>query len=172
MSKVRNIAFIGLMTAIMCILSPIVIPIGTGVGVTLGVLIIILMTYMFGIGKAFICYGIYLLIGIVGLPVFSGFQGGIGAFLGPSGGFIVGYAFIILSLGLLLRIKENRAFIIIGSIPGLIGCYLLGSLWYMYVADVTFWQSVMICVVPFVAFDGLKIVLVCMIGPSCKKRVK
>lgn len=172
MSKVKNLAYIGLMSAIMCILSPITIPLSGGVGVTLGIFVIMFMTYVMGMGRTLICYGIYLLLGIVGLPVFAGFQGGVGALLGPTGGFLVGYVAVIVSEGLMLKIKEKRLFLVIGSVIGLLLCYILGCLWYMRIMDVNFVGALWMCVIPFVAFDGIKVAMVCVIGPSCKNRVK
>ena len=172
MSKVKNLAYIGLMSAIMCILSPITIPLGGGVGITPGIFVILFMTYVMGMGRTLICYGIYLLLGIVGLPVFAGFQGGLGVLLGPTGGFLVGYVTVIVSVGLMLKIKEKRLFLVLGSVIGLLLCYLLGCLWYMYVMDVNFVSALWMCVIPFVAFDGIKVAMVCVIGPPCKKRVK
>lgn len=172
MSKVKNLAYIGLMAAIMCVLSPITIPLGGGVGITLGIFVILFMTYVLGMGRALIAYGIYLLVGLVGLPVFAGFQGGIGVLLGPTGGFLVGYIAVIVSVGLMLKIKEKRLFMVLGSIIGLLFCYLLGSLWYMYVMKVDFAGALWMCVIPFVAFDGIKVAAVCVIGPPCKNRVK
>lgn len=172
MSKVKNLAYIGLMAAIMCILSPITIPLGGGVGITLGIFVILFMTYVIGMGRALIAYGIYLLVGLVGLPVFAGFQGGIGAFAGPTGGFLVGYIPVIISVGLMLKIKENRLFLVLGSMIGLLMCYILGCLWYMHVMNVDFVGALWICVIPFVVFDAIKIAMVCVIGPPCKKRVK
>ena len=172
MSKVKNLAYIGLMSAIMCILSPITIPLSGGVGVTLGIFVIMFMTYVMGMGRTLICYGIYLLLGIVGLPVFAGFQGGVGALLGPTGGFLVGYVAVIVSEGLMLKIKEKRLFLVIGSVIGLLLCYILGCLWYMRIMDVNFVGALWMCVIPFVAFDGMKVAMVCVIGPPCKKRVK
>ena len=172
MSKVKNLAYIGLMSAIMCILSPITIPLSGGVGVTLGIFVIMFMTYVMGMGRTLICYGIYLLLGIVGLPVFAGFQGGVGAILGPTGGFLVGYVAVIVSVGLMLKIKEKRLFLVIGSVIGLLLCYILGCLWYMRIMDVNFVGALWMCVIPFVAFDGIKVAMVCVIGPPCKKRVK
>lgn len=172
MSKVKNLAYIGLMSAIMCILSPITIPLGGGVGITLGIFVILFMTYVIGMGRALVCYGIYLLLGAVGLPVFAGFHGGIGTLLGPSGGFLVGYVAVIVCVGLMLKIKENRLFLVLGSMIGLLMCYILGCFWYMHVMKVDFVGALWMCVIPFVAFDGIKVALVCVIGPPCKKRVK
>lgn len=172
MSKVKNLAYIGLMSAIMCILSPITIPLSGGVGITLGIFVIMFMTYVMGMGRTLICYGIYLLLGIVGLPVFAGFQGGIGVILGPTGGFLVGYVAVVVSVGLMLKIKEKRLFLVIGSVIGLLLCYLSGCLWYMHIMDVNFVGALWMCVIPFVAFDAIKVAMVCVVGPPCKKRVK
>ena len=83
-------AVTALMTAVTCILAPLSIPIGP-VPISLTNFAIYLSLYLLDWKKGTISYILYLLLGLVGLPVFSGFTGGIGKLAGPTGGYIIGF---------------------------------------------------------------------------------
>ena len=85
---IRQMAMIGVMTAVTCIAAPFSIPIPVSpVPLSLTTFILYLSVYILGTRNAFISYVIYLLLGLVGLPVFSGFSGGFAKLAGPTGGF-------------------------------------------------------------------------------------
>lgn len=172
-NKVKNLAMTGMFTALLCVLSPVTIPFPGGIGVTLSVFIILLITYVAGMKRALLCCVLYLLIGAVGLPVFAGFQGGLGCITGPTGGYLAGYPAMVMVAGLFIKIgKDRKAFMITGNCMGVLVCYILGNLWYMYTMNAGFCQALAVCVLPFVVFDIIKIVLVCIIGPIIKKHIK
>ena len=83
-------AVTALMTAVTCILAPLSIPIGP-VPISLTNFAIYLSLYLLDWKKGTVSYILYLLLGLVGLPVFSGFTGGIGKLAGPTGGYIIGF---------------------------------------------------------------------------------
>ena len=89
-SKTYEITITALMTAVTCILAPMSIPIGP-VPISFTNLAIYLSLYLLGWKRGTISYLIYLLIGLVGLPVFSGFTGGPAKLAGPTGGYIIGF---------------------------------------------------------------------------------
>ena len=96
---------------------------------------------------------LYLLLGIVGLPVFSGFRGGAGALLDATGGFLWGFFLGALIYWLLERL---------GKLPAMIAaqamCYLCGCLWFCrYAGDTGFWGAFIICVLPYLIPDGIKL---------------
>ena len=97
---------------------------------------------------------VYLLLGLAGLPVFSGFRGGLGAFLDPTGGFLMG-----LLLGALVYWAVEKA----GRLPGLLlflaACYGCGTVWYMHYTGGALAAVLMQAVVPYLIPDGLKMVL-------------
>ena len=96
---------------------------------------------------------IYLLLGTAGLPVFSGFRGGIGALVGVTGGFLWG--FVLTGLGYWAFEKLCKP---IGVFTGLFLCYGCGCLWYsVYMGNVGVAAAVVQCVVPYVVPDILKI---------------
>ena len=91
---IRQMAMIGVMTAVTCIAAPFSIPIPVSpVPLSLTTFILYLSVYILGTRNAFISYVIYLLLGLVGLPVFSGFSGGFAKLAGPTGGYLIGFLF-------------------------------------------------------------------------------
>ena len=89
-SNTYAMTMIALMTAVTCILAPLSIPIGP-VPISLTNFAIYLSLYLLDWKKGTISYFIYLLLGFAGLPVFSGFTGGVAKLAGPTGGYIVGF---------------------------------------------------------------------------------
>jgi biotin transport system substrate-specific component len=107
----------------------------------------------------------YISLGLVGVPVLSGFKGGISAFAGASGGFIIGLAFSALIISLFSHCYSEKKYLhLTVMFLSLFVCYLCGVLWYMFVfnysVNVSFIDCLLICVIPFVVPDILKIFLV------------
>ncbi|MBO5136701.1 MAG: biotin transporter BioY [Clostridia bacterium] len=106
----------------------------------------------------------YLLLGIVGLPVFAGFKGGLGVIFGPTGGFLLSYIAVAVIIGFFaLRGKA-----VWGIVLGLLICYIKGTLWFMIVMRVSFIQALSVAVLPFVVPDIIK----CILGYYIGKRIK
>ena len=103
---------------------------------------------------------LYILLGAVGLPVFSGFAGGIGHLAGPTGGYIIGFiaSGVIFCLGEKLSQKGALVHYALQLIC-LIACYALGTVWFCHVTGTAFMAALSICVLPFVIPDILKIAL-------------
>lgn len=104
--------------------------------------------------------GLYLALGAVGMPVFSGFQGGVGVLLGVTGGYLWGF----LLAGLVywaLQGLSRRA----GMALGLMACYLCGTLWFgFWTGGAGIWVAILRCVVPYVLPDLGKLVLADVLG--------
>ena len=168
--KTYNIILCGMMAAILCVLAPMSIP--TTIPITLGTFVIFIMTYILTYKYAFISCMIYILLGIIGLPVFSGYQGGIGKVIGPTGGYIAGYLFIALICGYINnRYHTNKVLQIIGMTMSVVICYVLGTLWFSYQQGMGIYESFIICVVPFIIGDILKIVVALVVGNVLRKRL-
>ena len=107
----------------------------------------------------------YIALGLIGVPVFSGFGNGISALMGASGGFIIGFFISALLISLFSDCySEKRAFHLVIMLASLVICYLCGTLWYAFVFNYSvhtpLLDSLMICVLPFIIPDALKIFLV------------
>ena len=166
-------AMIGVMTAVTCIAAPFSIPIPVSpVPLSLTTFILYLSVYILGTRNAFISYVIYLLLGLVGLPVFSGFTGGPAKLAGPTGGYIIGFIVMAVIAGLVIDNCHKPWIQLIGMIVGTIVCYLFGTIWFCIVADYTFKAALAVCVIPFIPADLIKMIIAMIIGPMIKKRIR
>ena len=140
-SKTYEITMTALMAAVTCILAPLSIPIGP-VPISVTNLAIYLSLYLLGWKRGTISYLIYLLLGLVGLPVFSGFTGGPAKLAGPTGGYIIGFIVMAIIAGLVIDNCHKPWIQLIGMIVGTIVCYLV------------------------------KMIIAMIIGPMIKKRIR
>lgn len=170
-SNIQILSLIAVMSAVMCIIGPIVIPIGV-VPISLTNFVIYLTVIMLGCKKGTISYLIYMLIGLVGAPVFSGFSGGVGKLLGPTGGYLIGFIFIGLIAGFFAdRFKGNIYMYFIGITLSNIVNYIFGSVWLAYQANLSIKAALMTGVVPFIVPDLVKAVIAILIGMIIKKQL-
>lgn len=110
---------------------------------------------------------IYLLLGAVGVPVFSGFQGGIHPLLGPTGGFLWGFALAGLVYWALEPIFSGA------MVPGILACYGCGCGWFLvYAPETGLWAAVLQCVVPYLVPDVIKLMLARRIGCRLRRQLK
>lgn len=170
---IMNIAVMGLMTAFLCVISPFSIQLPGQVPVSLALAVIYLTVYLLGGVRGTACCALYLLIGLIGLPVFSGFGSGIGKLAGPTGGYLIGYLFTAALCGLSLWAGRGKIWVyIIGMAAGCAAAYLFGSVWFMYSMETTMKYTLGVCVYPFIPFDIAKIAAVAVLGPLLKKLLR
>jgi len=109
----------------------------------------------------------YLLLGFVGLPVFSGFRGGAAAFLEPTGGFLWGFLLAALAYWLLEGLGKLPA-----MIASLLVCYGCGCWWFSaYAGNAGLWTAVLTCVVPYLIPDALKLWLAYSVSIRLQKYI-
>ena len=125
--------------------------------------------------RGFYSVAVYILMGLVGIPVFSGFTGGAGVFLGPTGGFIIGFAVAALFYRLVSSLFEDKLLVrVVLMFSGLLLCYALGTVWYAFVFASGeaggFVSALTVCVVPFVIPDILKGAAAAVLSRSLEKR--
>ena len=158
-SLVRSICQIGMFTALMCVLSPLSIPIGP-VPITLATLVLYIIGAVFDWKIACLIVASYLLLGTVGLPVFSSFQGGFQVILGPTGGFLIGYLPCVFLESFFLKKRANQKwFYPLLMIIGTIVLYSIGTIWLVIYSNYEVSKALMVAVVPFLLGDTLKIAL-------------
>lgn len=166
-----QIVFIGIMAAVICILGPLSIPIGI-VPISLTNFAIYFVLYILGMKKGTISYFIYLLIGLVGVPVFSGFSGGPSKLLGPTGGYIIGFIFMALIAGFFIdRFNSKKYLCIIGMILGTAVCYLFGTVWLAFQANMSISAALAVGVIPFIPADLIKILIAAFLAPQISKQL-
>lgn len=120
---------------------------------------------------------VYILLGTVGLPVFAGFSGGLGAVLGSTGGYIIGFLGSALTMWGMEKLWGSKAWVQISSmVVGLLVCYIIGTVWFMVVytgtnGPVELMTVLSWCVIPFIPFDLLKIALAFIITNRLRRYV-
>lgn len=116
---------------------------------------------------------VYLLMGLVGLPVFVGFQGGAGVLFGRTGGYIIGYVASAYLTALLME-KWGRAWwqSALFMAAGVLACYALGTVWYMALTRSPLWLSLSYCVFPFLPGDAVKIALAVALAGRLEKPLR
>lgn len=172
--KTKTMVIICVMAAVTCILGPLslAIPISP-VPISLTNLAVYFAIYVLGMKRGTISYLIYLLIGLIGLPVFSSFSGGPGKLFGPTGGYLIGFIFMALICGFFIEKWESRWYMhFIGMVLGTAVCYLFGTVWLAYQAHMGFAAALGAGVIPFIPGDLAKIIIALIAGPVIRKRLK
>ena len=168
----KTMTLIAVMTALTCVLAPLSIPIGP-VPISLTNLAIYFGLYILGMKLETVSYIVYLLIGFVGVPVFSGFTGGAGKLLGPTGGYLIGFIPMAIIAGLLIDKSDGKTVpSVIGMIIGTAVCYALGTAWFTVQADYEVIPALALCVFPFLPGDAAKIAIAAFFGPQIKKALR
>ena len=170
-TKTKELTLTALMTAIICVLGPLSVPLPfSPVPISLTMIGIYLAVYAVGMWRGTVAFIVYLLLGLVGLPVFSGFTGGPGKLLGPTGGYLIGFIFTALISGFFIgRFWRKYLLSAVGMILGIAVAYVFGTVWLAYSAGMTFSQALAAGVIPYVGFDLIKIVVLMLVGPEVRK---
>ena len=170
-TNTRQLTLVGVMAAVTCILGPLSLPIGI-IPISLTNLVIYFAVYVLGRKRATLSYIVYLFIGLIGLPVFSGFSGGFTKLFGPTGGYLIGFIFMAFISGIFIDKFSNKIYIcFLGMILGTIATYIFGTAWLAYQAHLTFNAALAVGVLPFIPGDLVKMVIASFIGPQIRKRL-
>ena len=162
----KRMALIGVMTAVTCILGPLSIPLPfSPVPISFTNLAIYLKACT-------ISYLIYMLLGMVGIPVFSGFTAGVGKLAGPTGGYLVGFILMALIVGFFVdHFPGKVALHIVGMVLGLAICYIFGTVWLAGQLNMTFVAGLGVGVIPYLPGDAVKIIFTALIGPKLRREI-
>lgn len=165
------------MAAVICVLGPIsmAIPVSP-VPISLASMAVYLAVTVLGMKLGTLSCLIYLLLGLVGLPVFSGGSAGAAKLFGPTGGYLVGYLFLALIAGAFVgRYTENKwksiAFAALGMVLGTMVLYALGTAWLAYSAGMDFQAALWAGVIPFIPGDLVKMVIAVLLGSAVRGRL-
>ncbi|MDR0992100.1 MAG: biotin transporter BioY [Ruminococcus sp.] len=157
--KTTELTFAALMTALMCILSQIAVPVPfAAIVFNLGFVGIFLAGALQKPRAAFLSILAYVLLGAAGVPVFANFKSGIGAVLGPTGGFIIAYPIAAFLISFICGKAKNKSFVwlFVSMLAGGAVCYIIGTLWYMIYAKTTFAAAFAAVAAPFIITDSIK----------------
>ena len=166
--RTTQMVLIALMTAVTCVLGPLSIPLPfSPVPISLTNFAIFLAIFVLGMKSGTISFIIYLLLGAVGVPVFSSFRGGFQVLAGPTGGYLIGFIFLALIMGFALDHFDRKLVpTIIGMIIGMAVCYAFGTVWLAKLLSLSFKEGLMMGVIPYLAGDAAKIIIAAIVGPK------
>ena len=166
-----QMAVTALMAAALCVLGPLSVPIGA-IPISLSNFVICLTVWLLGPKFGTLSVAVYLLIGLVGVPVFSGYGAGIAKLAGPTGGYLVGYLLLAFIGGLFIEKSKGQPVVsAVGLILGDAACYVLGTIWFMVLTGLDLPTSLTYCVIPYLPGDVIKIVLASLLTIQLDKRM-
>lgn len=153
----QAIAMTGMLTAVLAVLSILEIPLPSGVPITLQTFAVALCGYVLGCKRGLLSVVIYLLLGIIGLPVFAGMTAGVDKLVGFTGGFLYGFLFLAFFCGMGIRFR-NRILAVLLGLVGLLICHVLGAFHYSIVAELEFVPAFLAVSVPYLVKDTLSVI--------------
>ena len=165
--NVRKMVLSSLFAALITVCAWIAIPVPP-IAVTLQTFGVLMALGVLGGKWGTVSILLYLALGVVGLPVFAGFRGGIAALLDATGGFLWGFLAGGLVYWLTEKLGKFSSFVLCQ-----LGCYLCGCIWFRYWAgDVDFGAAVLICVVPYLIPDTVKLWLAWSLSGRIRRQLK
>lgn len=175
--RVLDLTYTAMFTALITICSQITIPTGK-IEFTLQTFAVFLAGAMLGWKRGTLSVLVYILLGAVGVPVFAEWSGGLGALFGMTGGYIIGFLFTGLIVGLMCdKFGKKLWVLIVSMVIGLLVCYAFGTVWFMIVYTqqvkaIGIMEALGLCVFPFLLFDGAKIAAATVLVNRLDKVVK
>ena len=171
----KDIAYTGIAVALIAVCAWISLPIGN-VPFTLQTFAVAFVGAVLGWKRGLAAVFIYIFMGLVGIPVFSSFTAGPAALFGPTGGYLLGFLFLALLPALFkgLPVKRPTLRILLFFAAGILGtviCYAFGTVWFVVVYSCTYAYALMLCVVPFLVPDLVKLALASVLAVRFERLV-
>ena len=166
----RTLTEVALSAALLVVCSLISVP--AAVPFTLQTFGVFVILVILGWKKGCTAILLYILLGLIGLPVFSGAKGGPAALFGPTGGYILGFLLTGLCYWLYERLGHERVPLqALSLLLGLALCYTFGTAWFVrvYTGEITLARALALCVWPFIVPDLIKLALALPVGRRVRK---
>ena len=176
---VREMTYTAVFAALLAVCSWISIPLT--VPVTLQTFAVFAAVLLLGTKCSMAAITVWLMLGAAGAPVFSGFKGGFAVLTGSTGGYILGFLFCPLIAAAVKKLAGDKY----DTVPvkaaalliGLLVCYAFGTAWFVTVftrtkGEITVFGALKMCVLPFLAFDGIKIALALLLEKRAGRFVR
>ena len=171
MKHIKNLTLRAILAAVICVIAPFALPAGA-IPITLASFIIFVVSACTKPQYSIPAISIYILLGCFGLPVFSGFCGGVQVLTGLTGGYIIGYIPCAAVISLLCeKHGNNKAVFPLSMLLGTVICYLCGTLWYITQANCSVATAFFACIVPFILGDIIKIAAASIICITLRPRL-
>ena len=170
--KTRDMTLIAVMAALICAAGPLTIPAGP-IPLSLATLAVYLAGSILGRKKGTLAVGLYLIIGIIGVPVFSGFSGGFQKLAGVTGGYLVGYlpCAYLSGMGGELREKTGWWFHTLMMVIGTVILYAVGTAVFMLHTGNALGAALSLCVIPFLPGDILKVAAATFLTQTLRRAI-
>ncbi len=170
----KDMTVVAVMAALICVAGPLSISIGP-IPLSLASFAVYLAGAVLGAKKGPLAVALYLLIGLVGVPVFSGFSGGLQKLIGVTGGYLVGYLPCAWLTGLGVKPGQTEAapkwLLPAMMVAGTAVLYIIGTAWFMIQTKNTLAAAMGMCVVPFLPGDAIKIVAATLLAWPVRKAI-
>lgn len=177
--QVRDLAYIGVFAALMAVCAWISIPVPPPmIPFTLQTMGVFLAVGLLGGKRGTMAILVYILLGAVGVPVFSGFRGGVGVLLGVTGGYIVGFLFTGLTMWAAEKLLGTKLWALAAStVLGAVVLYVFGTVWYMVLyaqrgEPAALGVVLANCVFPFMVPEAVKIAAALLLTSRLKPHIK
>ena len=164
----RDLCMMALFTSFTAVMAQISVPMPLGVPMTMQTFAIMLAGMVLGARRGFISVLVYVLLGMVGVPVFARFSGGLGIVFGPTGGFILSFPLMAWIVGLGAE-RGGAAAVVVGLIAGTLVNYAGGMLMFCLITGQSVAAAFMACVFPFIPTGVIKAVMAGLIGVRLRK---
>lgn len=171
-----DMIYVSFFTALIAVCSQIYIP--TAIPFTLQTMAVFITGGVLGFKRGTLSIIIYLLLGIIGVPVFSEFSSGLGVLFGMTGGYIIGFVFISFIVGLMCDKFGKKVWVLVVSmLIGLAVCYAFGTVWFMTVytrtvEPIDIMGALSLCVFPYLLFDFAKIAVATVVVNRLDKLIR
>ena len=168
----RRLCLIAILAAVLCVLAPWSVAIGP-IPLTLALFAVYLAGAVAGVWDGVCAVLLYLFMGAVGLPVFSGFAGGVQKLVGMTGGYLWGYVPCVLIVSLTIHYFGSKRWAYpVGMVLGTMVCYCVGTAWFMVVTKSTLAAAFAACILPFLPGDAIKIAAASVISPRVRQALE
>ncbi|MCL2392129.1 MAG: biotin transporter BioY [Oscillospiraceae bacterium] len=164
----RDICLISLFVALIASISQLAIPLPGGVPLTMQTFIVPFSAAILGAKRGAIAAIVYLLLGAVGLPVFTQFGGGLGRIVGPWGGFLLSYPLMSLIVGFSAS-KQKKLWFAIGLVLGSLLNLTMGMVQFAFVTEQSLEAAFLAAMAPFIFPEAIKMTLVFLTAPVLRK---
>lgn len=166
--RVREMVYSAVFAALIAVCAQIQLPLPP-VPVNMALIAVHLAAALLSTKAALASTAAYALLGLMGLPVFTGLAGGPGVLFGPTGGFILGYSVSALVTSLLLRRGRSYPRLCLAMVCGTLCCYVLGTAWFMLLTGTALPAALGWCVLPFLPGDAVKVTVAAAVARRMKR---
>ncbi len=168
--KTKDLTMIALLVAFISVSAQLAIPLGP-VPFTLQTTLILMTGLILGAKKGALAVLIYILVGAIGLPVFSGGRGGVAVILAQTGGFIISFPIMAFVAGAFSEVSNKVYIKYIGCVIGVLLNFAVGCLYFMFITEMSLYMSLTYTVFPFVITTIVQIIIAVTLSFKIKNAI-